>query len=316
MSDTDYAQTGYCFRLKFRLPPHIRIQIDEPVWPLVPADERPSVVLRSIPDDEPIKEADWLVVRGMPYSDGRAAMEAGRLWQAVLEVAFAAVRVGADFGLRSPTGGFTEKGLELVEKSTGKRVLNDVHGLSVFACDPRPAFAAVSADAKVGRNPDNLRTALNEARTWGPSLDETRNLAFHLYSSSFFEPSADARFLMLMMAIETLIDLLPREESAAAHVRDLMARTRDARLSDRERDSLLGSLKALLKESIGSAGRRLASRLTPKTYMDLPPVDFFTRCYRLRGELVHGSVPRPGLGEVGQAAAYLEAFVGDLLSQP
>jgi hypothetical protein len=40
---------------------------------------------------------------------------------------------------------------------------------------------------------------------------------------------------------------------------------------------------------------------------------FFTRCYELRSQLVHGHFPRPASGEVGTRAASLEGFVGDVL---
>lgn len=40
-----------------------------------------------------------------------------------------------------------------------------------------------------------------------------------------FQPSSDARFIMLVMAVETLLDPQPRPESSRAHVKDLLALT-------------------------------------------------------------------------------------------
>lgn len=56
-------------------------------------------------------------------------------------------------------------------------------------------------------------------------LEGAERLAFDLYSGSFFQPSADARLLMLTMAVETLLDFQPRSEAARAHVTALMEAT-------------------------------------------------------------------------------------------
>jgi hypothetical protein len=39
---------------------------------------------------------------------------------------------------------------------------------------------------------------------------------FDLYSASAFQPSADARFVMLVMAVESMLDLQPRPEEVVA----------------------------------------------------------------------------------------------------
>ena len=48
------------------------------------------------------------------------------------------------------------------------------------------------------------------------------NLSFDLYSAPGFQSSTDARLIMLVMAVETLLDLKPRPESSRAHVEHLM----------------------------------------------------------------------------------------------
>ncbi len=109
---------------------------------------------------------------------------------------------------------------------------------------------------------------LTTAAAVSSRLSEVERLAFDLYSGSFFQPSADARLLMLTMAIETLLDLQPRPEESRAHVESLMSVTQSAALSNQERDSILRSLAWLLNESIGQAGRHLARTLEPRRYME------------------------------------------------
>ena len=137
--------------------------------------------------------------------------------------------------------------------------------------------------------------------------------AFDLYSASFSENSADARFLLLMMAAEVLIDQEERPEDARAHVARLIAETRASDLPSNQVDSFVGFPEWLRVESVGHAGRRLASSLGKREYMDETPTRFFMRCYEMRSQLIHGHYPRPDFGEVGTRAANLEGFVGDLL---
>jgi hypothetical protein len=119
---------------------------------------------------------------------------------------------------------------------------------------------------------------------------------------------------MLMMGLETLLTLQPRSHDARQHVAELMQATKEANLPSDEARSLLGSLSWLEKKSISQAGRRLASRLEPRTYMELTPVKFFNKCYSLRSALAHGHVPRPDLVDVGVIAASLELMMAHLLS--
>lgn len=305
---------NWCFRILFRLPPRLRLDIDGNEWPLVAADDDHPILLRSVHDDERIKDADWLVVVGKFFDTEPDALRASRMWHAVLEFAFARVGIAADFGTRAPKGQFTDAGLQLLQQQTGRKVLNEVHGIHMHECEPPPLFARTSINFVVGKGSDKLHEAISVAAASSPQPDPVRSLAFDLYSASFFESSADARLLMLMMGVETLIDLQPRSENAQQHVRKLLRLTEDAPLPESEIASLKGSLNWLLKESISAAGRRLATTLEPRTYMGKSPRDFFTICYQLRSDLVHGSVPRPAREEVDSTAAHLETFVGNLLS--
>jgi hypothetical protein len=119
---------------------------------------------------------------------------------------------------------------------------------------------------------------------------------------------------MLMMAIETMLNLQDRDEATSAHVRELISLTQGAALPDSQKQSLLGSLEWMLQESISQSGRRLATTLTSRTYMNQTPQKFFRTCYDLRSRLVHGATPRPDFDSVNTAAAQLELFVGHLLS--
>jgi len=145
-----------------------------------------------------------------------------------------------------------------------------------------------------------------------------QELAYDLFSAAFSETNADARFVTLMMAFETLLPQTERSDAARTHVDRLIDQTSNSSLSRPERDSLTKSLEWLRYESISKSGRTLAKTLGSRTYMPDPetedPVSFFQACYDMRSQLVHGLYPRPTREEVSARAPHLERFVGDLLA--
>jgi hypothetical protein len=304
--------------MRFKLPQRLRIGIETDKWPLTPENTQPEISLRSKNQGTAISESIDLVFRGDGYASEEASHVAAEDLRDAITMAFARLRIGADFGDRAPKGMFTEAGLQYLQQdSSHQRVLNDVHGLMVFETDPPARFANVQADYVLTKGKDKFFEAVRLAYNLRERVPYEYRLAFDLFSASFFEPSADARLLMLMMGVETL--LMPELRSAASqkHVQKLICRTKLAlHLPREERESLLGSLQWLLKDSISQAGRKLALRLGDKKYLNLSPPKFFTHCYNLRSKLAHGYVPRPSREEVDNAAVNLEAFLGDVLSGP
>lgn len=308
---------SYSFRIRFKLPDNMTIGIDSEKFLLTAENTKPEVFLRSNKEGVPIKDAHELCLRGKGYGSENDAWQAGQRLRDAISLAFARVRIGADFGDRAPKGGVTRAGLAMFKQQTGRRTLKDVHGLIVFETEPPPLFAAMNADLVITRGREKLEKSLHLAIKQNIELSEQQRLSFDLFSSSFFQKSADTRFLLLMMAIETLLEPAFRPGVARQHIDELIQLTSDSpKLTNSEKDSFIGSLQGLYKESIGQAGRKLASKLTGHKYMERDPQDFFTYCYSLRSKLVHGCVPQPTLGEVGTAAVNLEAFAGDILCGP
>ena len=307
---------AYAFRVRFTLGRRVRIQSDADELTLTDeANGAESVRLRPRNRDVGFGDADDLVLAGEADEGEEAAEEAAGRWVARLQSAFARLNIGADFGGRAPTGVFTDAGLRWLEEMTGEgRVLNDVHGIMVFESEPLPKFASTGVTAVVGKPGDRVVEMVQAAARLNIAMTERERLAYDLYSASFSESSADARFVTLMTAAETLIEPQPRSEAVAAHVRELVSATQTSSLRREEVESVVGSLRWLYNESVGQAGRRLAQSLGDRRYADEEPQRFFTRCYDLRSKLVHGQYPRPERGDVDQRAATLEVFVSDLLA--
>lgn len=306
----------WCFRIKFVLEPGLSIESPQSELLVPDPDGGKEIRLRAGQNTQALKDASVVVLSGRPFDTKQQAEEAANRWLGWFQKAFAYLARGADFGGRGPTGGLSKYGREMLEGDLGQPVLNDVHGVSVHECDPAPRFVSIGAEGRVGTPPSRLLTAVAAAATAGAVMQGAERLAFDLYAASFFESSPEARLAMLMMAIETLIEPATRSEPVREHVEGLIAATRAAGLDRTEADSIVGSLQWLRDESISQAGRKLASQLGDRRYLNgsEPPARFFTKCYALRSRLFHGHDPRPTRDEVSDRARELAKFVGDLLS--
>ena len=307
----------FSFRLRFLRSPTDTIQTEASEIAL-PDQNAPSPLRLHNPEPNgTILKASQLALTGDGYSSEEAALRAGEKYQSALMIALARHRVGADFGLRAPKGFVTDYGLAMLQQQSGQRILNSVHGLMTFATEPKPRFVLMNASPLRGVNPGVFQSAFSAAAAAKPELSDRETVAFSLFNASFFRQSADSRFLLLMMAIEALLDLRPRSDAARAHVESLITQTEAAVLPADERTSMLGALRWLTNESISQAGRTLSfERLGERMYKEMPARKFFTYCYGLRSSLVHGSIPYPTFDEVANTVGQLEVYVADLLTVP
>ncbi len=304
-----------CLRIRFSL--GSGLEISSPTSEASVGDplEGKTVVLKA-QRESTFTDSQHLSLVARPFYSESEAQKAAERWIGVLKTAFARVNVGADFGDRAPKSFATTAGLEMLEAQFGQRVLNDTHGVSIYECEPQPLFVRGEARAVVGKGLDRVLAAIDLAIEHGAEMTTSERLSYDLFAASSNEASADARFVMLMMAVETLIDPKPRAQVVRSHVDGLIEASEKAAIPQSEIESIVGTLKWMREESIGQAGRKLAATLGNRTYMDgaESPVRFFTRCYELRSALVHGRDPRPSREEIGDRAAPLERFVADLLS--
>jgi hypothetical protein len=311
---------SYAFRIRFALSGFVRLNSAAEEELPVRTESGEDVKLRALQRGQALQDAEQLVLIGRGYATEADARDAGSRWRGFTERALARVNVGANFGDRAPGSFMTPDYLSMLAQQWGvERVLQDEHGLMVFEAEPWPMFALSTVTAVVGRPAPRLVKAIEKAKELSGEISDREKTAFELYSSSMFvaPASADARFLMLMMGIETLIEQEPRSEATLALVDRWIREVTESELPSDELTSLLSSLEFLRVESIGRAGRRLVQRLGDRRYGDPekePPAKFFTRCYELRSRLVHGAHPRPTFNEVNGRTAGLETMVSDLLS--
>lgn len=168
------------------------------------------MILRSGEVGVELDQTRRLVLFGQSYRTAQDAEASANRWRDLLQIAFARSGVGADFGDRAPKGAFTKAGLGWIsEQSGGVRVLNDDHGIAVFECEPPPRFARQEMNVVLGKSGDVIVKTVRIAQIMNLAVTDQQRLAYDLYSASFSQPSADARFVMLAMALETLIAPVP-----------------------------------------------------------------------------------------------------------
>jgi hypothetical protein len=334
----DNSSVTWTFRNRIELQPHARLQYDGPEWIIYDpgSGEQVKLVGRRLPGNIPvtqvlqegiehtaakslegaINDAQRLILTGTGYNSEAEALSEGELWRGRLMRAFAALNIAADFGDETRLiGGFTEHGLAAIGR--GRRVLNDPLKLWAYEeTSENPLFVVTNPVSEfwVSSPHERLEAALTDAIANG-GLSQERQVSYGLYAASF-GLAPEPRFAMLMIAFESLIKLKPRSADVQTHVRSIITATQNSRLPVNEVQSICGSLRWLLDQSINQAGRELAKSLGSRDYLNgEAPDKFFTRCYEMRSALVHGHHPIPSPTALGQLAAPLEQMVSELIAQ-
>jgi len=202
----------------------------------------------------------------------------------------------------------------MLEAQSGHRVLNDEAGVTVYETDPTTRFASANATAVRGISSQHFVETFRKTVSSSRTLTDRARVSIDLFNASFFEPAEDMRLVVLVIAVEALLDLAPRSPEATALVDGFIAAVREAPLPPSDQASLKGALCWLRRESIRGAGRRLAmEHLGKRTYEGRAAPEFFAHCYDLRSELVHGGDIRKARQRAGAAVAQLEVFTADLI---
>ncbi len=306
----------YSFRIRFVRSPRDTINIDSPSWEIISPDEGIPITFRSREKNTPVSQSRYLILQSSGWASGEDALRAGQRYQDALMLSLARLRIGADFGSRAPKSFVTEYGLSMLEQQKGQNVLNDVHGLMTFKSDAQPLFVSAKVSPVRGVQQEQFERIFSYAIQRPREISDRERLSLELFNASFFQSSEDARFLLLVMAVEALIETSPRSKAAIEHVEDLLKITFESQyLSKEEKKSISSTLQYLRQESINQSGQKLAKeRLESRKYGELEAQRFFSKCYHLRSRLVHGAVPMPSREKVSIAAAHMEMFVSDLLS--
>lgn len=319
--DDKIVPSVFCFRIRFRRSPRESLAIGETSAEVAEDAEGILIKISAFDADKSIEESEELVLSGCGYHTAESARVAGSTFRQGLALALARNLIGVDFRSRGPSSSITPAGLQHFASvfHLAGPVAEDRYGMSVHERLPDLHFIKMGDVNPFVKKPfEKVIQSLSDFIATEPSFSTAEEVAFEFFNASFFQNSADARFLLLMTAIETLIDPAERSAEARKHVDGLIAATaRNDAIDSEERLSLEGSLRFLKRQSIRQAGKRVVvERLGDREYKGKPASKFFSDCYDLRSRLVHGLDPIPTWEEINQTNGDLERFVSDLLTVP
>lgn len=305
----------FSFRFKFKLDSGLQLVSDKNVLVL---EEAPPVLVRLRPEfpEVALKDARSVVVRGDGYSGEDAAWSGYSLWSASVKLGLAKHGVGADFGTQ-PYGqsGMTSTALEAMEEHTGQRFVADDHVPMVFRSDPTPLFVSAGAvQAIKGVNADRVVKSIREDATMlAAPMSRRLHFALDLYGRAQGLEMPEAKLVMLVTAVEAVLDRGKRDPEVVKTVKALNQVINISQLSEKMRLKLGSQVGDHKNKSITESGRELMDANQVWSPDGESSGDFWERCYELRSKIVHGDETAAEGGEIGIRAAQAEIVVGALL---
>lgn len=313
--------TSYMFRLRFRVEGGALVD-EESSSVEIDLPESEGTVQLSAQREDSLKEASWHLLKGEGYETEEEALEAGERFREILQY-YPVIKRGihVDVGDDEPTGQASDplkEGVKKRAKERGKQVeiYDPVHGLDVYPEQPQPVVWDMHFEATVEQPPGpNSKEIIPDLYESDLDMDERSSLACSLYSAAQIEESSRATFLFLVTAIESLLDLAEKSEDAVSLVEGFIEEVKQSSLDSKERDSLLGSLGWLKKESITQTGMQIVEdHLEGREYDGIEAGEFFRKCYGIRSDLLHKGRPDDASVRIPSLANTLDDLVADLLT--
>lgn len=286
------------------------------------------VVIRSTEQDQMISETTELIVIGSGYQSGEAALNAGVKWRQVVSQYMARMTIPVELGDDDKENAYpreievTGDGLAMIGIHSGD-VIYDEHrfGLYVYPTEPARRFVHIAmgtpnvvvsiqeSEVRDGVQPALLR----QSGVWGQEL----NLAYDLVHAAFANGNPEAKFILMVTAVEALIPYRQRNDPEVVLLLDsLISRVEGCAIFDvHVRDVVIRLLASDRNDSVRSFGLKLTERLTGQ-YANLTPHKYFDHAYGKRSELAHGNIREAailGSEALNQQFAELTRFVLDIL---
>jgi hypothetical protein len=278
----------YAFRIRFFLLKSTYIGIDETDIPIEVSGR--TYILKGV--GEKISNSSELVLIGRGFKSEKDAFIEGCHVQDVLRWCGASLGIPIDLGNNKLAGGITEYTRNLIYENKGINALNSIRGLMVYEDDDDTIFIHDSiANFSLTKDKDMFKKVFQEFHQRNICFSPRTKLAYEFYNlaKEHEENSFRVKFLLNMVAMESLIQVEQRPSASYDHVNELIEITENnPNLDRKEKDSIKGTLNHLRNESITKAGQNLvAQHLGDNQYYNKPAAEFFKKCYDIRSKLVH-----------------------------
>ncbi|QVI29475.1 hypothetical protein MN2019_09390 [Mycolicibacterium neoaurum] len=269
-------------------------------------------------ESEPIQGALELRLTGRDFPTAETAYAVGVAWRNHLTIAFAHYLVGIKIG--SAGNPIHQSFGTPYYQSPTQRRLRDDPGLLVFEPEEQTASGGLFAEGSVMQGIHGLITyALPWITSRDYELSSQQSLAYGLVHAAYFEDNPETSFILLVTAIEALLP--PREDQPRdiAEVIDVLNQSlaEMTDIDDGLRQDVAQALEDDKFDPIGRRGRQLVSCLGTEQFAGQKPKDYFYDRYKVRSDLVHGSVDRLTeyqlLKEVPELRRFVLALLGVLV---
>jgi hypothetical protein len=237
-----------------------------------------------------IKDSKELFLTKGGFNTEAEALNAGHNALDALRWCSAKLGIGLDLGDNKIKGGVTDAYREQYLKETGIRLVNGVNGLMVIEDSKNVKSVFASASAVVTRGRESFLSEFNYFLSKEKVITVQTALAFHFFNlAQQFETSLRVKFLLNIIALESLVEQKERREEATSHVDQLIQLTENnSNLNSDEKNSMISTLKHLRNESISASVKNfIGNILEGKRYGNKSVRKFFTDCYEIRSEFVH-----------------------------
>ena len=304
------------FRLRFNIVDGSFINHEADDLTLMEGDDGFRLRLKSGEKGVPIKERSRAALIGGPYVSEEQSLRAALIAKQALLIWAVSQRLGIDLGDGKIRSGFTDYGRKLLENQIGGPVRNDVHGIDIYTYQDNLSFVSVNLKASFGKSPEHFAQTVSSRFRDPIHLTAKQVVATELYCSSFFDVSLRSRLVTLMSAVEALLQPHKRSPEATELVAKLDKAVSESGIDDGKKNSMRGSLKWLLRESIRQSGKDLSKRLLPdREYFGRSACEFFLFCYDLRSQIVHDGCIHNKSIDLLNVVNPCQQYVADLLLQ-
>jgi len=262
--------------------------------------------LRYLPNQDS-EEGDSFIVESSVFPDRSSAELACKKMEAAILVVSLNRGFGVALNERQPSTVITEYGLNTLFPP-GIRAIQDKLGTTIFETPPATVFvAAGSMKLSVGTPAKQLVAPFEAAIRADVEIDDRTRTAYELFTSSRFENSSRARFLLLIMAIEAMIERVDRPLDERIFLDGAINSLKASEVPADSKQTLANGLRGLKKQSISTAARAtIAQKISAEAALD------FRAMYDLRSRLVHGGKSLDP-SEVCDASNKLEPTVKTML---
>jgi len=203
---------------------------------------------------------------------------------------------------------------EKVLRETGGVIVDTIEGLAVISDDPDHFEQVVAGGASVYPSDSAyVLTALAVVWPVEMQLDERAEDALEILGVATTELSPRAKFLTTYLALERMIDRLPRSEAAQKLIEELQYRVQESALDDGDKKSLVSSLGNLREQSFRTALFALVARLNPPPTIDgMPARKFLSECVDIRNTIAHNAMLEASV-DLAKASDGLRHFIMPLI---